>query len=364
MQARAAPCARPLQQRPAAAAQSVCSRAGAARTAAPGAHHSAEARCNHLKRPARRAAACFSARRSRMALTPALYGQACNRQNACCVPLYDTLGEAAVLHALNHSDVRPRPLPRPRQRHRLCCRSGDRRVAICADRLALYDTGEAGKRAPPSNALAVVTSLRHHPRDPGVGCAGSCHKLSIHCTEFGPWRLLRHEVLAVLKPVPAARPLTPRRAPGLRDLRVHREAAGAGQAAGGAARARAHGRRLGPWRRGGGLCARPCVAARPCQRLLLTLCPSCQALRKQPAQQQEPAGLQFWIGSRVDLRVPACQQTSFPIRSHLTTCGVCVMRSLREVRGRRIGELCPGSGLGRARRVLRGAARRRWRRWA
>lgn len=57
MQARAAPCARPLQQRPAAAAQSVCSRAGAARTAAPGAHHSAEARCNHLKRPARRAAA-------------------------------------------------------------------------------------------------------------------------------------------------------------------------------------------------------------------------------------------------------------------------------------------------------------------
>ena len=45
------------QQRPAAAARYVCSRAGAARTAAPGAHHSAEARCNHLKRPARRAAA-------------------------------------------------------------------------------------------------------------------------------------------------------------------------------------------------------------------------------------------------------------------------------------------------------------------
>ena len=32
--------------------------------------------------------------------------QACNRQNACCVPLYDTLGEAAVLHALDHADVR------------------------------------------------------------------------------------------------------------------------------------------------------------------------------------------------------------------------------------------------------------------
>lgn len=39
-----------------------------------------------------------------------LAAQACNRQNACCVPLYDTLGEAAVLHALEHAEVRP-PAP-------------------------------------------------------------------------------------------------------------------------------------------------------------------------------------------------------------------------------------------------------------
>lgn len=30
--------------------------------------------------------------------------QACNRQNLCCVPLYDSLGENAVEFIINHSD--------------------------------------------------------------------------------------------------------------------------------------------------------------------------------------------------------------------------------------------------------------------
>lgn len=32
--------------------------------------------------------------------------QACNRNNLACVPLYDTLGDAAVQYVISHSEVR------------------------------------------------------------------------------------------------------------------------------------------------------------------------------------------------------------------------------------------------------------------
>jgi len=194
------------------------------------------------------------------------------------VPLYDTLGEAAVLHALNHSDVRPRPLPQQRQWPRPCCCSRERGGAVHAGRRTLCDDDEAGEQVSAINMLEVVKRPQRRPREPVGGCAGSCHERRFPAERSGRVACLRHEVPSQHS-APAARPLTPRRGPGLGDFCVHREAVGAGQAAGGAARARAHGRRLGPGRRGGGLRARPCAAARPCQRLPLTLRPSCQAPR-------------------------------------------------------------------------------------